>query len=181
VDRLRGEKTSVTRREVLTRGAKAGAGVTLLTWSVPALQTVALAQNRNGTPVPNGEKAISFAALLLVCDGKTYRVKFEDTNNFGDPDCGPNFNTTDKSPQGNCDNSFYEDDPSVENGCPEDVSATQNSDGSVTVTTGDCVVQDFLVKCGQCCFGPGAGGQPAAGGTGSITFGPCSSNQDPCV
>jgi hypothetical protein len=170
---------SVTRRDAITRGIKTGAGITVISWSAPVLRSTALAQN-DGTPVPGGRFGISFIALLLNCDGKTYRVKFEDTNNFGAPECGPNFNTTDNSPRGNCDDPFYRNDPSVEEGCPEGVSATQNSDGSVTVTTGGCVVQDFLVKCGQCCFGPGEGNQPAAG-LGPVTFQQCSANQPPCT
>jgi hypothetical protein len=163
----------VTRRDAITRGIKTGAGITVISWSAPVLRSTALAQNDVGTPVP-GEAGISFVALLLNCGGDLYRIKFEDTDNFQSAECGPKFAT------GNCAEDLMRNDDAIEDGCPSGVDATVNPDGTVTVSLGSCTIEDFVVKCGQCCFGPGQGNQPA-GGLGSITFQECSANQPPCT
>jgi hypothetical protein len=169
-------KPGIDRRRVLARGLKTGAGIAVLSWTAPALQSVALAQNDGGTPSPgNGDGfGISFVALLVQCGGKNYRIKWEDNDNFQSAECGPKFNT------GNCANKLMRNDDSIEKDCPDGVYATGNSDGTVTVTLGSCTIVDFVVKCGQCCAGPLDAGEPPTGGTGSETFFPCESNKAGC-
>jgi hypothetical protein len=166
-------KGGLTRRDVLTRGIT-GAGVATLVWTNPLIKTVALAQTSDGSPSPGGGPGISFVALLLDCEGTKYQVKFEDDNDFASAECDSDGVNTTK----HCPNTW------PAGGCPpeeENVHATQ-SDGNVTVHLGEkCTVDDFIVKCGLCCEGPGDGNQPTGQSGDSITFVPCGSNREGCA
>ena len=152
----------VSRRNMLKKSALVGG---TMVWAAPVVQSFTAPAFAAGTPEIDGQ-AISYIALLLDCGGGKYRVKFEESNGSFLLECGVDFET------GQC----PEDLPgSTVAGCPAGLTADDavlNPDGSVTIDIGSCTIDDFVVKCGQSCLGPGEGGQPS-GGTGQVTFVPC--------
>jgi hypothetical protein len=170
-------RKGLSRRDVITRGL-AGAGIASVAWVNPVIKTVALAQNGDGSPPPggNGGNEISFAALLLTCGSDTFRVKWDQADGTLTKSCGEKFAVD------ACTDQLSRNVESVEDGCPDGVTASfDSSSGELTVDLGDCTVSDFVVHCGACCAGPNESGQPSAGGTGSITFVPCTSNKAGCA
>lgn len=160
-----------SRRTMIKRSAVIGGA---LLWAAPTVQTLSAPAFAAGSPVAGGGD-ISFVALLATCAGVKYRFKFEVENGVVQPvECGPKFST------GDCSDNLGQGDPNVSKECPPPpgVTATANPDGSVTVSgLSGCTIHDFIVKAGQCCAGPGEGGEPTqaqaqaqASGSGSIKF-----------
>jgi hypothetical protein len=158
---------SVDRREFIRRAAIVG---TATVWATPVIQSIrtpAYAQSP-----PDGHD-ISFVALLLQCGSERYRIKFN-AGNLGTPECGRNFAV------GDCEDQLERGSAAIENDCPLAVTAVDGPNGSVIVTLGICRVDDFVVKSGQCCAGPGQAGEPPAGAVGVIVFPEPSSNCSDC-
>jgi hypothetical protein len=157
---------SVGRREFIRRAAIVG---TATVWATPVIQSIrtpAYAQSP-----PDGHD-ISFVALLLQCGSERYRTKFDNPNL--DQECGRNFMVD------ACADQLERGSSGIENGCPLGVIAAQGPNGSVIVTLGICRVDDFVVKSGQCCAGPGEAGEPPAGAVGVIVFPEPTSNCEDC-
>jgi hypothetical protein len=156
----------VERREFLKRAAIVG---TAPVWASPVIQSI-------NTPAyaqyPPGHD-ISFVAMVLQCGPQRYRTKWNNPNL--DQECGRNFAV------GNCADQLERHSDGIETGCPPGVSAAQGPNGSVVVTLGACRVDDFVVKSGQCCAGPGEAGEPPAGATGAIIFTRPTSNCEDCI
>lgn len=145
----------ISRRTLLRRGAVVGGA---LAWTVPVISTLAAPAAAAGTPADG----LSFVAVLLECEGKWYRMKWEVNGSTLALDTGPNF----QIPGGP---NLLNGQP-IESGAAPGVSASVNANGSLTVTLGTCVLSDFVVKRGQCNATPGVAGQPGTGQTGSVTF-----------
>ena len=167
----------VSRRNMLKKSALVGG---TMVWAAPVVQSFTAPAFAQTSPEGGETQDISFVAILLNCGGQLYRVKFEDSNNFGTV-CGRSFSVS------QCNETLRQDDPAVAEGCPTGVSAVENANGSLTVNLGGCEIVDFVVKCGEKAYQtPGStdhtGCQdypeevvtPDAGDSGTVTFYPCS-------
>jgi len=157
----------ISRHTLSRRGLVVGAAVL---WTTPVVRTLANPASGTGTPVDG----ISFVAILVRCDGVLYRIKW-DVNGGLSLTTGPTF----RVPGGN---ELQRNDPNIESGSAPGTSAFLNANGSVTVALGPgCVLEDFIVKRGQCNAGPGQAGQPGTGQTGAVTFPVPTSNRASCA
>jgi hypothetical protein len=156
----------VERRQFLKRAALVGTATVWATPLIQSMRTPAYAQYGPGHD-------ISFVALLLQCGPKRYRTKFDGGSLA--QECGRNFAVD------ACEDQLERHSRGIEQDCPPGVSASHGPNGSVVVTLGSCRVDDFVVKSGQCCAGPGEAGEPPAGGTGAIVFPKPTSNCKDCT
>lgn len=145
----------ISRRTLLRRGAVVGGA---LAWTVPVVSTLAAPSAAAGTPADG----LSFVAILVECQGKWYRMKWEVDGSMLSLDTGPNF----QIPGG----PSLLNGQTIESGAAPGVTAVLNANGSLTVSLGMCVLQDFVVKRGECNATPGIAGQPGVPQSGTVTF-----------
>lgn len=155
----------ISRRTLLRRGAVVGG----LAWTVPVVSTLVAPAAAAGTPADG----LSFVAVLLECQGKWYRMKWEVDGSALSLDTGPNFQI---SGGPNLLNG-----QTIEPGAAPGVTSGLNANGSLTVFLGTCVLQNFVVKRGQCNATPGIAGQPGVPQSGSVTFPVPTSNLAGCA
>jgi hypothetical protein len=157
----------ISRHTLSRRGLVVGS---VLLWTTPVVRTLSNPASGAGTPV----EGISFVAILVRCDGLSYRMKW-DVNTTLSLTTGPTFNV----PGGN---DLQRSNPNLQLGPAPGTSAILNANGSVTVGLGPgCILEDFIVKRGQCNAGPGQAGQPGIGQTGAVTFPVPTSNRASCA
>jgi hypothetical protein len=147
----------ISRHTLSRRGLVVGAA---LLWTTPVVRTLANPASGTGTRVDG----ISFAAILVRCDGILYRMKWEVDGTSLSLETGRGF----AIPGGD---DLERNNPNVADEPAPETSAFLNANGSITVVLGPgCVLEDFVVKRGQCAAGPGQAGQPGTGQSGSVTF-----------
>jgi hypothetical protein len=157
----------ISRRTLLRRGAVVGGA---LVWSVPVVSTLAAPAAAAGTPAGG----MSFVAVLLEKGGLWYRLKWDVEGSILTLSSGSTFNI----PGG----PDLLNGQTIQNGVPDGVSAQLTANGSLLVTLNGAVLNNFVVKRGQCNAGPGIAGQPPLMGQNeSVTFPPPNSNQPGCA
>jgi hypothetical protein len=147
------DRSEITRRESIKRGALAGA----VLWSAPMIKVVDLAQGVEPKS-PTGGHAISYIALNVIKNGLQYVIKWEVDGNFWDPAPGSFPSCTGIfSPLG-----------TPTSGSSLGFAASQpSSSGCITITvpSGATVTQSASKGGQDCCGGPT--------GTGNLVFCPC--------
>lgn len=147
----------ISRRTLLRRGAVVGGA---MVWTAPVVHTLAGPASGVGTAIDG----ISFVAILVQCNGVLYRMKWEVDDTSLSLETGRKFGIPDGD-------DLERNNPNVADGPAPGTSAFLNANGSITVVLGPgCVLDDFVVKRGQCAAGPGQAGQPGTGQSGSVTF-----------
>ena len=147
----------ISRRTLLRRGAAVGG----LVWTAPVVHTLAAPAASAGTPVDG----LSYVAVLVECEGKYYRMKFDvDERSLSN---GGNFNTPGgelTAPGGG----------SIETDPVPDGQAYLVGNQVRFEARGDCTLADYLIKHGPCAVRQQPG-QPSTGTTGPWTFNPLAS------
>jgi len=148
------QRNEITRREGIKRGALAGA----VLWSAPVIRAVDLATG--GEPKsPTGGHDISYIALNVVKQGRTYVIKWEVDINAWDPapgafpSCGGIFAPNGTKASGAA-LGFVVSPPNATSGCI-----------TITVPNGAQVTSSASKGALECCAGPA--------GTGNLVFCPC--------
>ena len=130
----------ISRRTLLRRGALVGG---TLVWTAPVVHTIAAPSAAAGTPLDG----ISYVLVVLRCDGKFYRMKWDNESGGLVLDSGPNFATPGSDPL-----TEYGIEPGTAPG------AGAGLVGEVLrVTAPNCVLIDYRIKHGGGSVGPGPG------------------------
>lgn len=148
------QRSEITRRESIKRGALAGA----VLWSAPVIRAVDLAQGREPKS-PTGGHDISYIAMNVVKHGQNYVIKWEVDENGWDPapgsfpSCSGIFAANGSRTSG-ATLGFTASAPSSSTGCI-----------TITVPSGASVTSSASKGGLDCCAGPS--------GTGNLVFCPC--------